>query len=351
MRRFIKILLGRILIVLIVVAACFAIKLNDGYYWYLPEGTAYNKIPWIYRTASDGKLDERYEIFLGSSICKSAIDDRLMTEMDSTGKVYLNFGVNHSCNALTEIVLERLIKTWKNKPGKIYLCLKTDARPVNIHQMYPIVAHADEILESALEGNTQAAGSFFRHASWNIYAATKTWKMDTFDDSLVQRSPWGLSTSHKIDTAYVLSLEKSGKQATQNLMEFVNTVNGAGSKASMMRKLSQLKMRVWDNMDFQDISFLNTAQKLDAAEIPYDVVLYPNFAVTRFNGQRSVESHYYTLYPEIDWTQHKIIALQSEDLKKPQYWEDLNHLNEEGARIFSSALKRYLDRSSSQHSQ
>jgi hypothetical protein len=92
------------------------------------------------------------------------------------------------------------------------------------------------------------------------------------------------------------------------------------------------------NSDFQDAYFEKCAALLEMYSIPFDVIVYPNYGITQAGKSSLTGAYYQHYYSGIDYTKHRMISLQLDELKSPTAWRDMNHLSKEGASMFTKAL-------------
>jgi hypothetical protein len=338
MRRFLLKMTWRTLLMLAVVFAVFAFKWSDKYYYHIPEGTTYSKIPWINRQMDAARVNSETVLFVGSSICKGGVNDSLLNAWDSTSTQYLNFGVSHSCNAITEELLEELIVRRGQKPKHVYLCMKSDARPTSIHNMYPVIAEQEAILETFGEANIKAPLSVFKKASWNLNYFSRHYKFDNSYAPFIHTSEYGYELYKDADTNAVNLLYKQNKGAVLSMIEFMKTTKGRHAPGGVLRTISNMKMDYLDNMIFQDAKFEACAALLEREGISFDVILYPNLIVQREGQEEVLAAFYKQLYSGIDFSKHQVVIAKTPELSKTEYWQDMNHLNKRGASIYSSAL-------------
>jgi hypothetical protein len=338
MRRFLRKMALRGAVTLVLVLAVFAIRWSKAYYYTIPEGTSFSKIPWIYRQLEANRIDDQTVLFVGSSICKGGVNDSLFTFWDSSGTKYLNLGVSHSCNAITAELLRELVERRGIRPKKVYLCLKSDARPSNIHAMYPVIADGSSILQSFGQSNIRATESVFKKAAWNINWFTEGYKFDASNPDLVHHSEYGYEAYKETDSVSVMRLYQNNLGPVKSTIEFMRTTKGRHGEGGIKRKLSNLKMDYLDNMVFQDHEFEACASILDQAGIPYEVILYPNMIVAREEAQGILSAYYSQLYSGIDFQKHPILTVEDVELKGVKYWQDMNHLNKRGAEVLSHEI-------------
>jgi hypothetical protein len=343
MRRFLIKMTWRTLFMLVVVMGVFSFRWSDAYYYHIPEGTTYSKIPWINRQMEASRVNDQTVLFVGSSICKGGVNDSLLNAWDSTSTQFLNFGVSHSCNAITEELLEELIVRRHQKPKHVYLCLKSDARPTSIHNMYPVIAEPQAILNTFTEANIKAPLCVFKKASWNLNYLSRSYKFDNSYAPFIHTSEYGYELYKDADSSEVEKLYRDNKKAVQSMIEFMRTTKGRHAPGGILRKLSNMKMDYLDNMIFQDEKFEACAALLEREGIPFDVILYPNLIVQREGQEQVLAAYYKQLYSAIDFTKHEVIIAIHPELARSIYWQDMNHLNKRGAALYSDALFKSIN--------
>ncbi len=331
---------GFILLLLIII---FAIRLPQSYYLSIPEGSDYRKIPWDFRQIDAGRIDGNTRLFMGSSLCQASIDDSLLDILDSTDANYLNFGVSHGCNAISAYLLKEVLRKSEKKPAKVFLCLKSDSRPTGIHRMYGVVADQNEILSTFPLRNIRFGECFFKKFSWNINFLTGCYKLDTRDMNLIHRSYYGQVHIEQEGERDINKLYKANVPPMKELVRFMKVAKGRHEPGGFMRRLSDFRMDYLNNMYFQDQKFLESVQMLEEQGVDFDIILYPNYTATQLGEEETIVAFYKQLYPEIDFNRHQLIAIKSEELKNPSLWRDLNHLNREGAALYSRLLLPVLN--------
>jgi hypothetical protein len=157
----------------------------------IPKGSVCSKIPWDFRQLESKRITENTRLFIGSSLCKTGINDSLMEARDTSAAQFLNFGVSHGRNAISTFILRKTIAERGNRPHKVYLCLKSDSRPTGIHRMYGVIADRSEILGTIPFRNIRFMECFFKRFSWNVNTVTGIYKMNTHDDHMIHQSNYG----------------------------------------------------------------------------------------------------------------------------------------------------------------
>jgi hypothetical protein len=329
--------------ILLLLVAIFAIRLPQSYYLSIPEGSDYKKIPWDFRQLEAGRINENTRLFMGSSLCQASINDSLLDAIDSTDANYLNFGVSHGCNAISTYLLKEVLSTSQKKPGKVFLCLKSDSRPTGIHRMYGAVVDRGEILSTLPLRNIRFGECFFKKFAWNMNFITGCYKLDTRDADQIHYSNYGQVQIEQKEARDISKMYQANLKPMRELIRFMKAAKGRHEPGGVMRSLSDFKMDYLNNMYFQDQKFLESARMLEEQGVAFDVILYPNYTATQMGEEETIAQFYKQLYPEINFDLHHLIALRSEALKNPALWRDLNHLNEEGAALYSTLLRPLLN--------
>jgi len=337
MQLFLKKLAIRLIILCSVIAAWSAWNWSDEYYAELPNGTNYTKYTWIMENLKTERDWTKTEVFMGSSICLNSINDSLLNDLDSTETRYLNLGVPHTCNAIMYELLEEMIEEKGIRPAKVYLCLKSDATPLKIHNLYPMLADAGDMYSSMGDGNVFAIQSLAKRMGWNTHYFTRSVKRRIFFDQFMVKSDFGHRHLTPIDS---LSTEREYKKfyaMTKANFEAIDR-NNQGVPPNLKLKLLLAKLNWLENAKYQKQAFRNCMTLLNQHQIPFEIIMYPNFILQRINGNATMLAHYDREFPEIQATGHEIITFDGEYLKSANNWIDMNHLNYTGSELLTRRL-------------
>jgi hypothetical protein len=330
MKDFLLKLSWRLAVMLCVATAWAWIKWPLNYYTEIPQGTSYAKISWVGKYLAQHPTLEQTEVFLGSSICFNGINDSLLNAQAATGKKYVNFGLPHSCNAITFELLKEMVMAQKRRPEKVYLCLKSDAIPLNIHNMYPLIATGHHITSSAADLNVYAAQSTFKRAAWNINYGTEIYKYNPIDSTKIIQSNYGYRPSPTIDSLESEKLYKKFYAFNADNFKVIEKLN-KGATPDWKLQFMLTRLDYVNNVKFQRECFKKSILLLEEYNIAYDVIMYPNFVLQRDFSNEVMVDYYNGIYPEIKKFGHSIIAFDGAYLTDATSWNDMNHLNYRGA--------------------
>jgi hypothetical protein len=344
MRLFIRKVLTRLVLLVALLLLVFLVEWPSSYYYAVPEGTDFSKLPWIGRKMDASTPWDSTVIFVGSSICFNGINDSLLCllcEWDNNPEGYLNLGVTHSCYAIVDVLLEQLIEERHYRPKKVILGLKPDAMPRNIHNMFPLIATSGEIIQSGADGNMLVIPSVLKKAAWNTHFITRHFKYTERDPLEVITSFYGYKPQPYIDSAEVeKNYRRLKDQAEINFNAIENDLKGG--KQSLKLKLLLTKFDYVDNIRYQRKAFARSAALLDRHNIPYDILLYPNLVLARSGKQDVMANYFRRTFSDIDFSRHEIIVVRDTLFTDARYWVDMNHLNPDGADSLTRYVFEYL---------
>jgi hypothetical protein len=333
-RLFVRKFAGRALAFLLLLALVFAVKMPRAYYFSIPEKSSFSKLTWIENKLNDLESLDNTIVFVGSSICMNGINDSLLNAYDTTNVRYLNLGQSHTCFAITDVLIENIVKERKLKPAKVMLCFKGDAMASLIHTMYPVAASGPQIIESAKRCNTFVLSSIFKRAAWNTNYFTQSFKFDEGNPDDVFKGEYGFQPQGYRDSTAVEVIYKRlrpGSEANFNSIE----QGTKGSQQGLKTKLFLTKVDYLENVKFQRESFAHTAKILDEYNIDYDIILYPNMISARMDKPHLMADYVRQTFTEIDYERHRIIYMTDSTFKNAKYFTDMNHLNPQGAEILT----------------
>lgn len=341
LKTFIKRFSIKLLILSAFAFACFFIPHNGSYYLDITNGSSYKKISWIYHKIRTSSIDSGTVLFTGPSLCLNGIDDSLMTAIGS--RHYLNIGINHSCNGLTFAELKDILET--RKPAKVYLGLRY-GNSSGIHNMYPIVVSATEILRSATYMNTWLLSCIYKKAAWNINFYTRFYKLRPKGNSATV-SPWGQEVDTVVNVEKVKRLYEDNYSGFKKIFDYqagedYNRHGLKGNLKTFYRYALEQKSLYADNVLYQ-LNMLKACKDLLVEKnIDYDFVLFPDIH-QQIAGNTAVTARFYeNTYPQI-FGGHKIIFEESPELGSFEMWTDHLHLNKQGAAVFSKLLLRDIE--------
>lgn len=319
----------------------FALPLSRNYFFSSMEKTIHSKLSWVWRKLNNTHDLDNTIVFVGSSVCFYGIEDSLLTATDTTGIDYLNLGVVHHCNDITDVVLQEMIVARGLKPKRVILCLKSDAFARDVHHMFPLAATQREITHTLVLGNSQFIPTFLKRAAWNSNYLTGHFKMDTGEDSLYFSGNYGFEPQPAVDS---LTMEKKyqaqrdGMESVFRYLQSESLQSGAGLKVGLLAA----KRNIIDNEKFQSRMFEKSAALLQENNIPFDILIYPNFAASRAGMEDAMAGYARKHLSQIDFDQHEIIVISDKRLSEANSWVDMNHLSPTGAAIFSERVREYL---------
>ena len=328
--RFVKRFLVHALILTCLISCVFFLPLPGSYYFEIPRKTEYSKVSWVHDYLKPSESWKNKVAFVGSSICLNGINDSLLNSWDSSGTSYVNLGITHSCFAMTDVLLEQMITEQNIKPKKVMLCFKGDAMNRNLHNLFPLAANPNQILQSGLNGNTQVISSFLHHTAWNIHAATGIFKLADEKDELEFNSAFGFKPQKTISLKEIeksYQRNRSGSEANFNAIEAETN----GKKLGIKSKLFLLQADFVQNIRFQRVSFERSARLLEKAGIPFDIIVYPNLVSARMGKPQIMADYIKRTFTSIDFDKHRVIAVDDTCFANSRYYVDMNHLNPQGA--------------------
>lgn len=346
LRLFVRKFSGRALVFLILLALVFLVKMPRAYYFSIPEKSSFSKLTWIENKLNHLENLDNTIVFVGSSICMNGINDSLLNAWDTTGMNYLNLGQSHTCFAITDVLIENLVKERKLKPSKVMLCFKGDAMASLIHTMYPVAASTSQILESGLRSNTFVLASILKRTAWNTNFFTKSFKYDDGNPEEIFKGEYGFQPQGYRDSSAVEVIYKRlkpGSEANFNSIE----QETKGVPQGLKTKLFLKKVDYLENVKFQRESFAHTAKVLDDNNIDYDIILYPNMISARMEKPHLMADYIRHTFKEIDYEKHRIIYMTDSTFKNARYFTDMNHLNPMGAEILTRLIYNEIQKDSS----
>ncbi|MFM7727691.1 MAG: hypothetical protein ACKO7B_13375, partial [Flavobacteriales bacterium] len=80
------------------------------------------------------------------------------------------------------------------------------------------------------------------------------------------------------------------------------------------------------------------AKRLNEKNIPFDIIVYPNLVSARMEKQDIMANYIRRTFPSIDYNQHRIITANDTAFANARYYNDMNHMNPDGAEL----LSRYI---------
>ncbi|HOZ86746.1 MAG TPA: hypothetical protein PL029_03260 [Bacteroidia bacterium] len=338
-KKFIKVFSIRLFIFALLAFGCFFIDHGREYYLGLTEGSSYNKIPWIYRKINTSDIDSNSVLFFGPSLCLNGINDSLLT---SRGKhKYFNMGINHSCYGLTYAILKDIVE--KKKPRKVFLSLRYGFS-MQIHNMYPIVVNAGEILASAKYTNVEMFNCIYTKTAWNIHYYTRFFKLPV-DEAPPRQLAWGQDPEPAVDEEKVQGLYNRDYKSFESIFAYQKDDTEAStgfSIKSLKRNLYEKKLYYLDNVLYQQKMLMACKDLLAEKQIAYDFVLFPTLHQQIAGNTKVTVDYYEKKYPDI-FNGHAIIFEESEQLKSFKIWTDALHLNKYGADIFTDLLLKDIE--------
>ncbi|MFM7233451.1 MAG: hypothetical protein ACKOZM_02595, partial [Flavobacteriales bacterium] len=336
-KKFVAKLTARLLLLAVVCLCVFFIPLKRTYYTGLMKYSDYSKIDWI-----ENKLDHTQSldstiVFVGSSICLNGINDSLINALDTTSTQYLNLGMTHTCFAIIDALLEDMLERRQLRPKKVLLCFKGNAMARNIHNMYPAYASPSLILSSVAQNNTYFFSSILKRVSWNVHYLTRGFKMNEEERSKEFNSTYGFKPLEYLETEKVeksYRSQRAGSEANFNAIQSENEGNARSLKTDLILAYTDMN----ENVSYQRHMFERAANRLDAHDIPYDIIVYPNLVSARMEKQDIMANYIRRTFPSIDYNQHRIITANDTAFANARYYNDMNHMNPDGAEL----LSRYI---------
>ena len=330
-------LLWRASVIVLAIVLIFFIPLPKKYYTSLTQHTDYSKIDWV-----ENRLDEisdlsSKELFVGSSICMNGINDSLLNQGNPDGK-YINLGFTHTCFAITDALIDDILHRRQQKPAMVYLCIKGDALPTRIHNMYPLFATPSHIIASLAQGNTYWLAAILKKTSWNIHYLSSSFKYKNQTSQKNFESPYGYHPSRYADVAEVEKLYQRHVATSEKTLLVTDALMN-GQPTPWRHYLTRFYFNLFENIQFQKNIFALTAKRLEEANIPYRFIQYPNLVSARM-GRPDIMSRYFQMInPQIDFVEHPIILPDDTAFANARYYNDMNHLNPAGAAM----LTRYIE--------
>jgi hypothetical protein len=336
-KRFVAKLTGRMLLLAIICLCIFFIPISRSYYTGLMEYSDYSKINWIETKLDHTQSLDSTVVFVGSSICLNGINDSLLNALDTTNTEYLNLGMTHTCFAIIDALLEDMLERRQLHPKKVILCFKGNAMARNIHNMYPAYASPSLILSSAAQHNTFYFPSILKRISWNVHYLTRSFKLNEADYSKGFNSTYGFKPLEYIDTEKVEKSyrnQRAGSEANFNAIQSENEGNARSTKTQLILAYTDMN----ENVSYQRHMFERAANRLDKHGIPYDIIVYPNLVSARMEKQDIMANYVRRTFPSIDYSNHRIITANDTAFANARYYNDMNHMNPDGAEM----LTRYI---------
>lgn len=336
MRSFLFQLGLRLVILTAICAICASIHWPIDYYTNIPRGTSYGKLSWIYNAMDSSKVGHQTNVFVGSSICLNSVNDSLMNELDTSEANYINLGLPHTCFALAYEVLEEMVQRGI-RPKKVYLCLKSDAMAKDIHQMYPLVADAGDMVESIPEGNVLAGQSLLKRMAWNQHYWSQAYKFHALDTAYLRPSNYGFRPLAPRDSQAVEQYYATYAAFNSKQLEVIEKMRG-GEGVNWRLKVQLARLDWLNNAHFQRECVRKSMALLEEKQIDFDVIMYPNLVLQRQGGYALMQAYYHEVFPEISARGHRLIVPEGAYLRDASNWNDMNHLNSRGADQFTREL-------------
>jgi hypothetical protein len=331
----------RLVMLVILLLVLFHLPVPKKYFYESMDRTIHSKLNWVWnKLNSSGSLDSTV-VFVGSSVCFYGINDQLLSQTDTSGLTYLNLGVVHHCNDITDVVLREMILRNDQRPYKVVLCLKSDAMARDVHHMFPLAASVPEISQSLALGNFQFLPTVLKRISWNINYVTGITKFDTGEDSLQFRGEFGFQSQKMIDSLMMEKKYRAHHAGMESVLNYLET-SATSENGDMKSKLISAKRNYLDNEYFQNRIFERSAQLLDEHQIDYTILLYPNFAASRAGKEEAMAAYAKSRLKGIDYDRHPILVVKDPRLSEAASWVDMNHLSEAGAQLFSLRVREML---------
>lgn len=319
----------------------FYIPLSRDYYFSILQYSDYSKISWIEKKLNNTQSLDSTVVFLGSSICLNGINDSLLNAMDTTSTQYLNLGMTHTCFAIIDALLEDMLERRQLRPKKVMLCFKGDAMARYIHTMYPVQATPEHIQQSAIALNTQYVPSFLKRVSWNVHSITRFTKYAPVETekefvSVYGFKPQPYNSPEKVEKSY-----KNLKSGSESNFKAIQGEN----EGRMLPLKSQALLAYTDvtqNVQFQRAMFAKSARRLDELYIPYDIIVYPNLVSARMEQKEIMANYVKRTFKSIDYSKHRVIAVNDTAFANARYYVDMNHLNPDGAALLTEYIFNQL---------
>jgi hypothetical protein len=330
----------RACIIAIVFALIFFIPLPRKYYTALTQHTDYSKIDWVENRLNEIQDLSSKELFVGSSICMNGINDSILNQGNPEGK-FINLGFTHTCFAITDALVDDIINRRKQKPAMVYLCIKGDAIPTRIHNMYPLFASPDHIIQSIPQGNTYWLATILKKASWNIHSVTSSFKYKNPSYPKNFDSRFGYHPSRYSDAAEVEKIYRRNVASSEKTMLATDALIN-GQVMPWRHHITRFYFNFFENIQFQKNIFAITAKRLEEAQIPYCFIQYPNLITARM-GRPDIMSRYFQIInPQIDFVKHRIIVPDDTVFANARYYNDMNHLNPTGAALLTRFIQQKM---------
>lgn len=323
----------RAAIIAFVALLIFFLPLPKKYYTHLTQHTDYSKIDWVENRLNEVQELGDKELFVGSSICMNGINDSILNQGNPDGK-YINLGFTHTCFAITDALIDDIIQRRRQKPKMVYLCIKGDAIPTKIHNMYPLYASPNHIAESVTFGNTYALASALKKVSWNIHYLSSSFKYKNKSLQKNFNSRFGYNALPFHDVAEVEQIYQRNVTQAEKSMKATEAII-RGHPMPWRHHLSRFYFDVFDNLYFQKNIFAQTAKRLEEANIPYRFIQYPNLITARMGKPQIMSQYFQSILPQIDFGKHPIIIPEDSAFANASYYNDMNHLNPRGAEMFT----------------
>jgi hypothetical protein len=330
----------RLFFLLLILMFVFILPIPKKYYYSYMERTIHSKLSWVWQKLNNTKSLNNTVVFVGSSVCFYGINDQLLSNTDTTGNAYLNLGVVHHCNDITDVVLQEMIVERNLKPLKVILCLKSDALARDVHHMYPLAATSAGIAQTLRSGNCQFLTTALKRAAWNMNYLTGQSKFNTGEDSLLFSGDFGYEPQIDADSAQMEKKYAAQHEGMESIFGFLES--NAKYPTGIKKKLLSAKRNFIDNEYFQNRMFEKSALLLDEHQIDYAILLYPNLAASRAGKEEAMVEYAKVHLPGIDFKKHPILVIKDDKLSDAKSWVDMNHLSPEGAAIFSEKVRQAL---------
>jgi len=207
----------------------------------------------------------------------------------------------------------------------------------NIHNMYPAYADPSLILSSAAQSNMLYFPSVLKRVSWNVHYLTRSFKLPEEDFSKSFDSNYGFKPLNKEPTEKVEKLylsQRKGSEANFNAILSENEGNPRSAKTELILAYADIS----ENVNYQRKMFERAAKRLDDHGIPYDIILYPNLVSARMEKPDIMANYIKRTFTGIDYSQHRVITANDTAFANARYYNDMNHMNPDGANL----LTRYI---------
>jgi hypothetical protein len=343
---FLKTLFWKLMVFIILCFGVFFLSYSNLERVEITRNTDHFKIAWIEDQLLDGRIKDSTILFFGSSICQNAVNDSLLNQSILTRDKVFNCGINHPCNGMTYLMLQRILVEAQVHPKKVFLCLKSNSLYKSIHRLFGAIAEPTDVLNAYSNGHLYPS-LFFEKVAWNSHQFSRFFKYDIRDKDRYLGNSFGFVP--KKPNAEVLSAKNiySDSLAITNMLAVMNKELASGAIDSEVSWHQSMSNYALDNFHYQDNMFLATARLLEKYNVPFDIILYPEFNLKSQDDVNVIADYYRLRYSEIAFSKHKIIAEYLPELKDVNRWADLNHLNETGANVFTKHLLNYLPDSNS----